>query len=85
MRAQIALHNKPGKITCKVTKARAAGTNSPDDKGTTSTGAISMYGLNKFPVTLRRKQWLRVKEYLNGVEFAEFVKANEKDLIDEKA
>jgi len=84
LKAQVAAKPPVGTITLKVTKARAPGTNGEKDMGTTSTGAISMYGLNKFPVTLREKQWLRVKEYLNSDAFEKFCTDHRSEIVNEK-
>jgi len=43
------------KISFKVSEPRAAGTNGPADKGSAG-GAISVYGLGRFPVTLWKSQ-----------------------------
>ena len=44
-------------------------------------GALSIYGLNRFPVTLYKNQWLQVFE--KAEEIKEFIKANE-DKLHEK-
>jgi hypothetical protein len=41
-------------------------------------GALSVYGLGRFPVTLYKGQWERLIEAIPQVK--EFIKANEKDL-----
>ena len=60
-------------LTFKVTLPRAAGTNGPTDRGTQG-GAVSVYGLGRFPVTLYWEQW----EYLFQAipQLQEFIKAN---------
>ena len=44
-------------------------------------GGLSVYGLNRFPVTLYKNQWLQVFEKTE--EIKEFIKANE-DKLHEK-
>lgn len=41
-------------------------------------GALSIYGLGRFPVTLYKGQWLRLIAFIRQVE--EFIKANEATL-----
>ena len=53
------------------------------DKRTTSLrisekGAVSLYGLGRFPVTLYKEQWAKVLEMAD--EIREFIKENEKRL-----
>jgi hypothetical protein len=58
LEAQLALANKPKAITMKVS-----------DKG-----ALSMYGLGRFPVTLYRGQWERILAHAPQIDA--FMKAN---------
>lgn len=37
-------------------------------------GAVSVYGMGRFPVTLYQEQWLKLLEH--GEEIGEFIKAN---------
>src|SRR2546427_510359 len=46
------------RLSMKVTEPRAANP-AKNDKGSTG-GAISLYGLGRFPVTLYRSQWERL-------------------------
>jgi hypothetical protein len=41
-------------------------------------GAVSVYGLGRFPVTLYKEQWLRLLASVN--EIRNFIRDNEKDL-----
>ena len=41
-------------------------------------GAVSVYGLGRFPVTLYKEQWQRLLEKKEGI--LDFIKRNEKDL-----
>lgn len=41
-------------------------------------GAVSVYGLQKFPVTLYKEQWLRILD--KGGELRAFIEANEHNL-----
>jgi len=41
-------------------------------------GAVSIYGLQRFPITLYRNQWERLLKH--QAELVAFIKANEKDL-----
>jgi len=41
-------------------------------------GAVSLYGLGRFPVTLYKEQWLKVIEYLENIK--SFIKDHEKEL-----
>lgn len=41
-------------------------------------GALSVYGLGRFPVTLYKEQWLRLLERVN--DLTDFIKENEADL-----
>ncbi len=50
--------SKPRALTCKVSEK----------------GAVSVYGLGRFPVTLYRSQWERL--FLARQQIAEFVKTN---------
>lgn len=54
-----AVAKSEGTISFKVTLFRAPGTNGIDDKGSKG-GALSVYGLGRFPVTLYKGQWLRL-------------------------
>ena len=60
--------NAPRKLTLKVTAKRE------DGKGTD--GALSIYGLGRFPVTLYRTQWERLFAAKDEVEA--FIAANTK-------
>ena len=44
------------RISFKVSQPRKAGTNGSEDKGSAG-GAVSLYGLGRFPVTLYSSQW----------------------------
>jgi len=57
MQALLAAASKPKAISMKVTAAKLD-EKSGEMKG--STGAISIYGLGRFPVTLYRSQWERL-------------------------
>lgn len=65
--AKLADAQKPRAITLKVT------TKKPDGSGTE--GAISIYGLGRFPVTLYRSQWERLLSNADTVKA--FIKTNE--------
>jgi hypothetical protein len=41
-------------------------------------GALSIYGLGRFPVTLYKEQWIRLLDYAD--EIRSFIKANEQSL-----
>lgn len=41
-------------------------------------GAVSVYGLQRMPVTLYAQQWQRLLEFASGIH--EFIDANESDL-----
>jgi hypothetical protein len=41
-------------------------------------GAVSLYGLGRFPVTLYKEQWLRI--LTNAPEIEEFIQKNESKL-----
>ena len=56
------------KVTLKVTAKK------PDGSG--SDGAIAMYGLGRFPVTLYRSQWERVIEAVKSGQVERFIEAN---------
>jgi hypothetical protein len=45
-------------------------------------GALSVYGLQRFPVTLYKTQWKRLLGEAKSIEA--FIVANDKSLIDEK-
>ena len=59
--------------TLKVSQPRPAGTNGPQDKGSLG-GALSMYGLGRFPVTLYKEQWLKLLGMTR--EIVDFIAAN---------
>ena len=41
-------------------------------------GALSIYGMGRFPVTLYKEQWLKLMDMTD--EIRSFIKANESDL-----
>lgn len=53
---------KPGQLTLKVSEK----------------GAVSVYGLGRFPVTLYQEQWLKLLERAD--EIREFIRLNESQL-----
>ena len=53
---------KPGHLTMKVSEK----------------GAVSVYGLGRFPVTLYQEQWSKLLDQVD--EIREFIKANESQL-----
>jgi hypothetical protein len=53
---------KPGQLRLKVSEK----------------GALSIYGLGRFPVTLYKEQWIRLLDYAD--EIRSFIKANEQSL-----
>jgi hypothetical protein len=59
-----------GKLSLKVTTPREA---KGDDKGS-SGGAISVYGLGRFPTTLYRSQWERLLDEADTIRA--FIAAN---------
>ena len=63
--------------TLKVAQPRPAGTNGPQDKGSAG-GALSLYGLGRFPVTLYKEQWLTLLGMAS--EIAAFIVANDSKL-----
>ena|SRR5579859_2458247 len=67
MREQLAQVNTPRKLTLKVTAKKADGTGSD--------GAISVYGLGRFPVTLYAGSWERL--LASADEIKAFIVANE--------
>lgn len=68
-----ALKARPAnRLSLKVTEPRAANP-AKNDKGT-SGGAISCYGLGRFPVTLYRSQWERLLEAADDIRA--FITAN---------
>lgn len=67
------LVRKPMDLRLKITEAREPGTNGPEDKGT-SGGRVSVYGLQRFPVTLGESQWRRLFGYQEA--FLEFLDEN---------
>ena len=48
-----------GQIRFKVSAHREPGTNGKDDKGTKG-GGVSIYGLQRFPITLYKEQLIRL-------------------------
>lgn len=58
LQAKLAEASKPRKLTLKVSEK----------------GAVSCYGMGKFPVTLYRTQWERLLEH--GEEIKSFIEAN---------
>lgn len=75
LRAKLA-DRGPG-ITFKVTVARKPGTNGAQDKGSLG-GAVAVYGLGRFPVTLYKGQWQKL--LAKAGELQAFIQANEKSL-----
>jgi hypothetical protein len=53
---------KPGQLRLKVSEK----------------GALSVYGLGRFPVTLYKEQWLRLLDYAD--EIRSFIKGNDQQL-----
>ncbi len=47
-----------------------------------SKGAVSVYGLQRFPVTLYRSQWLRLLDFAD--EIRTFIEANGESLTDKR-
>ena len=76
LRAQVA-SAPTGKLSFKVSLPRKPGTNGEADKGSEG-GAVSVYGLGRFPVTLYGEQWGRLFEAIPALQA--FIKANEKSL-----
>ena len=66
-----------GTISFKVTQAREPGTNGKDDKGSKG-GAVSAYGLGRFPVTLYKGQWLRLIAVIDKLK--QFLDAHDSEL-----
>ena len=62
LREQLAARNGKGPLTFKVSER----------------GAVSVYGLMRFPVTLYQNQWERVLEHQD--ELRQFIKDNERKL-----
>lgn len=62
MQAKLALANRPRKLTLKVS----------------AKGAVSLYGMGKFPVTLYAGQWERVLG--SAEEITSFIEANREGL-----
>ena len=58
--------NKPKALTFKVTQQK--------EDGSGTNGAISVYGLSRFPVTLYASQWERL--FGERQRLADFIKAN---------
>ncbi len=58
LQARLALANKPRKLTLKVSEK----------------GAVSVYGMGKFPVTLYSQAWERLLEHSD--EIKSFIEAN---------
>lgn len=71
--ARMASLQGPG-VSFKVTVARAPGTNGVDDKGSEG-GAVSVYGLQRFPVTLHKETWERLLD--KAEELRAFMKKND--------
>ena len=46
-----------------------------------SKGAVSVYGMGRFPVTLYAQQWERLDSDAERKRRAEFIKANSKQLV----
>lgn len=65
-----------GNVYFKLTQARLPGTNGPTDKGMTTSGRISMYGIQRFPITLGIDGWNRVLAALTGDSYKKFVAEN---------
>jgi hypothetical protein len=63
--------NKPRALTMKVTASK---TDEKTGKVTGTSGAISIYGLGRFPITLYRSQWERLIANIGEVEA--FILAN---------
>lgn len=57
------------KLSCKVTSKDPT-------TGKGSDGAISVYGLGRFPVTLYASQWERLSDFIIGGALARFIEAN---------
>jgi hypothetical protein len=53
---------KPGQLTLKVSEK----------------GAVSVYGLGRFPVTLYQEQWNKLLDHVDAIR--DFIKANESQL-----
>ena len=67
LKAKVEANKRPGVLTLKV---------SPK-------GALSIYGMGRFPVTLYQEQWLRLLE--KGEEIRSFIKANSSTLATKQA
>jgi hypothetical protein len=65
------------RISFKVSLPREAGTHSDKDKGSDG-GAVSVYGLGRFPVTLYKGQWEHLFAVLDDLKA--FIEANEASL-----
>jgi hypothetical protein len=76
LKEQIAKTPTGGVIRVKVTEARLPGTNGENDKGVATTGRISMYGVQRFPITLGIDSWNRIYAFLSGPEWKAFVAEN---------
>lgn len=61
--------DKQARLTCKVT--------APKPDGTGSTGAIAVYGMGRFPVTLYASQWEVLIDFIKGGALERFIEANE--------
>ena len=57
-----ALKDQPRTLSCKVSEK----------------GAVSVYGMGRFPVTLYATQWAKISEFMPQVQ--EFIKANDSKL-----
>ena len=62
LQAKLAIANKPRKLTLKVSEK----------------GAVSVYGMGKFPVSLYQTQWTRLLDA--GDEIRAFIEANQATL-----
>lgn len=66
LQAQV-MEKQAGRISFKVSQPREAGKYSPTDKGSDG-GALSVYGLGRFPITLYKQQWLRLFETIPAMK-----------------
>jgi hypothetical protein len=69
--AALAAANKPRALTMKVTASKK---DEKTGKVTGTSGALSIYGLGRFPITLYRSQWERLIANIGEVEA--FIAAN---------
>jgi hypothetical protein len=72
LKMQLEAANKPRAITLKVTASK---TDEATGKTTGTNGAISIYGLGRFPITLYRSQMERLIKAVPQIEA--FIKTNE--------